>query len=224
MNKVIIIIIILIFQFIFFNPFEKILFYLYRNNFSFDIYRPIYRINKSDSDLEDGHSDLEDEHSDLEDGHSDLEDGHSDLKNVHSFSSLGMPSGHTQIVTIILLLASHWNIFSVSNPLYLYIISFVSIFLVGYQRIYSKMHTLLQVIIGFLIGIIYVFIYSTLYSIHPNYVIYFIIFLLLLFNLWIIYIIDKNNLSKLKNKNSLERLSYIYSILINRDSNLHDFF
>jgi membrane-associated phospholipid phosphatase len=65
---------------------------------------------------------------------------------------LGLPSGSSEIITIITILLCHYQIISLPFSLFL-------ILAVGMQRILLKKHTLLQVIAGIFIG----FLYSSLY-------------------------------------------------------------
>ena len=65
---------------------------------------------------------------------------------------LGLPSGHSETITLFSLLLYYQKII----PLY---VAVLLIFIVGLQRIISNMHTILQVFIGILCGIIYSSIY-----------------------------------------------------------------
>lgn len=72
--------------------------------------------------------------------------------NNYIFNCLGMPSGHCEVTTIIVLL----SYFLKYIPLYIALLIMTG---VGIQRIYTKMHTLLQVVFGYISGIIYTFLY-----------------------------------------------------------------
>jgi len=69
-----------------------------------------------------------------------------------NISCLGMPSGHTELITILTLLLNHYDL--LSFPMVI-----LSIFVIGLHRIVTKMHTLNQVIVGLLFGIMYANIY-----------------------------------------------------------------
>jgi hypoxanthine phosphoribosyltransferase len=75
-------------------------------------------------------------------------------KNSYDFNvfCVGMPSGHTEIATIISLLLNHYDLLPQS-------IAILTIVVTGLQRIVTKMHTSLQVFIGLLFGIAYTHIY-----------------------------------------------------------------
>jgi membrane-associated phospholipid phosphatase len=77
--------------------------------------------------------------------------------NKNAKNCLGLPSGHSETITIFSLLLYYQKII----PLY---IALILIFLVGAQRIISNMHTFFQVCIGILCGIIYssIYIYTSL--------------------------------------------------------------
>lgn len=65
---------------------------------------------------------------------------------------LGMPSGHTEITTIIMFILYKLNYFSLQN-------TNLIIGLMCLQRIITKKHTLLQTLVGIILGIIYANIY-----------------------------------------------------------------
>jgi len=69
-----------------------------------------------------------------------------------NISCLGMPSGHTEFITILTLLLNHYDL--LSFPMVI-----LAIFVIGIHRIGTKMHTLNQVIVGLLVGIMYANIY-----------------------------------------------------------------
>lgn len=193
-----IIICILVIHFILFNPFEKLLFYLYRENISVDIFRPTYN------------------------PHVQMEKG----ENSATFSNLGMPSGHTEITTIVLLLLCQWNVFSLPYS-YSYPVALFLIFLMGMQRIQSHMHTPIQVLVGFLFGYVYFTIYAFLYSVHPGFVFLAILFYFFLLNTLILLKITKDDTdvspSPFNNDPVIEKIKKLYAILIHRDCNLTDF-
>lgn len=70
----------------------------------------------------------------------------------NTFRCLGMPSRHTEVITILSLLLYYTKIISLP-------IALLFILIIGTQRIIYNMHTLLQVFIGFLFGIFYTIIY-----------------------------------------------------------------
>jgi len=75
---------------------------------------------------------------------------------------LGMPSGHTEVVTIIATLLMAYNI--ISKIVYLLLIV-----LIGFQRIYSSRHTFAQVIVGFIMGTLYSAIYLVYFNKYCSY-------------------------------------------------------
>jgi len=75
-----------------------------------------------------------------------------DSKNENHVSSLGMPSGHVETITIVCAFLVHNKIISINSSL-------VIIFIIALQRILSLRHTLLQTIFGFLSGLVYSYIY-----------------------------------------------------------------
>lgn len=72
--------------------------------------------------------------------------------NNNNFICLGMPSGHTEVATILCLLLYYSNLI----PLY---IAIYLIILVGIQRILTMAHTVFQVLVGLILGLIYVYFY-----------------------------------------------------------------
>ena len=189
-----ILICIFVIHFILFNPFEKLLFYLYRDQFSVDIFRPTYRISS--------------------------EEKRGEKKSPPTFSNLGMPSGHTEITTIVLLLLCQWNILSLPYS-YSYPIAFFLIFLMGIQRIHSHMHTPTQVAVGFLFGIFYFSIYVFLFSIHPLCVFIALVFFFFLLN--ILILLKITNDPSFHNGTVIEKIQKLYAILVHRDNKLADF-
>ena len=174
-------------HFLLFNPFEKLLFYLYRKKVPVSIFRPTYKPSIPPT-----------------------------------FSNLGMPSGHTEITTLVLLLLRRWKIVPFSYP-----VAFLLIFLVAVQRIYVHMHTPVQVGIGFLTGCLYFGIYSSLYSIHPLMVGAAILFYFFMLNILILFKITQENSSETEdvfnNDTVIEKIRKLYSILTHRDTNLTNF-
>ena len=75
----------------------------------------------------------------------------------------GMPSGHTEITTIVCLLLLHYDYID-------WVLAIIVIVLMGLQRIISKRHSLLQVFAGFLFGLIFYYIY--VYLENPVYIIW----------------------------------------------------
>ncbi len=74
-------------------------------------------------------------------------------ENNESLYCIGMPSGHTESITIFGLALIIMNYISLPMAVLL-IIS------IGFERIYTKRHTSLQVLIGFLLGSLYVCVYD----------------------------------------------------------------
>lgn len=101
------------------------------------------------------------------------------LKNKHKFNSLGMPSGHAELIVILCLLLYLNNYI----PLH---IAFLIIFIICMQRINTYMHTFEQVIYGCIIGFIFGFIYFKLQSFW-----YCLLFILFYVNILIFLIINK---------------------------------
>jgi hypothetical protein len=66
---------------------------------------------------------------------------------------LGMPSGHSEIITILASLLYLYNFI----PLWLCLIL---IFIFSIQRLVTNMHTMIQIIAGIIFGLLYVFIYK----------------------------------------------------------------
>jgi hypoxanthine phosphoribosyltransferase len=75
-----------------------------------------------------------------------------DSKNKNNVSSLGMPSGHVETITIVCAFLVHNKIISINSSL-------VIIFIMALQRILLCRHTLLQTVFGFLSGLVYSYIY-----------------------------------------------------------------
>ena len=73
--------------------------------------------------------------------------------NTISYSCIGMPSGHTETITIISCLLYFYKLI----PLWLGIFL---IFITGLQRIFTNRHTIIQVLFGILFGYIYAKIYQ----------------------------------------------------------------
>jgi len=97
--------------------------------------------------------------------------------NNFDFECLGMPSGHTEVATIISLLL--YSKRYINLP-----IAIIIILLVAFQRLLSKMHSEYQILIGFLLGLLYASIFIKLKKIF--YIIIFI--LLLIFSLILIHL------------------------------------
>jgi len=77
-----------------------------------------------------------------------------ECKNSYDFniSCIGMPSGHTELATILSLLLVHYESLPIS-------IAALIILLIGLQRIESNRHTIQQVLVGFLFGLGYAYFY-----------------------------------------------------------------
>lgn len=73
-------------------------------------------------------------------------------KDSKSVQCLGMPSGHSETITVIMVLL-YLNGYATA------LISFLFIGLIGSQRILSEMHNLSQVVAGVLIGTVYAVLY-----------------------------------------------------------------
>ena len=69
-----------------------------------------------------------------------------------NFSCIGMPSGHTESITILCLLLNHYDLL----PL---LIAILTIFVVGLQRIVTDMHNIQQVLAGLFFGLLYTQLY-----------------------------------------------------------------
>ena len=91
--------------------------------------------------------------------------------NNDTFNCLGMPSGHTETITIICLLLYYSKYISIYTALLI-------ILIIGFQRILFKRHTLSQVIVGFILGIIYSLIYIKTNISFTSIIIIFLIILL----------------------------------------------
>jgi hypothetical protein len=63
-----------------------------------------------------------------------------------------MPSGHTELATIVSMLLSHYDLLSLPMAI-------LTIFVVGLQRIVTKKHNIEQVFVGLIFGLIYTKIY-----------------------------------------------------------------
>lgn len=72
---------------------------------------------------------------------------------MSSNNDLGMPSGHVETTTIMVLLLYFYKYI----PLWLCILI---IFIVSLQRITSERHTIIQTIVAFICGLIYAYIYK----------------------------------------------------------------
>lgn len=75
-------------------------------------------------------------------------------KNSYDFNifCVGMPSGHTELATIVSMLLSHYDLLSLP-------IAILTICVVGLQRIITKKHNIEQVFVGLIFGLIYTKIY-----------------------------------------------------------------
>ncbi len=107
-------------------------------------------------------------------------------KNNISLSCLGMPSGHTETISVIIFLLLLRNKIPGFYP---FLLATIIISIIGCQRILSKMHTLEQVCVGMILGLFYALIYFGLdkFSYIVNISIFYLITLLIL----ILIIIDK---------------------------------
>jgi hypoxanthine phosphoribosyltransferase len=65
---------------------------------------------------------------------------------------IGIPSGHTEVATIISILLTHYNFIPLS-------VAILLIFGIALQRIIKKMHTIEQIIVGLIFGVLYSLIY-----------------------------------------------------------------
>lgn len=72
--------------------------------------------------------------------------------DTNNIKCLGMPSGHTETITIISLLLYHIKIISLP-------VAVLLVLIIGFQRIITNMHTPLQVLAGFIFGLFYTFLY-----------------------------------------------------------------
>lgn len=95
------------------------------------------------------------------------------------FNSLGMPSGHAESTTVIMMLLYLNNYINLNVALFMII--FVSL-----QRVFSFMHCIKQVLMGFFIGLIMSFIYNKLNS-FINCLIFIFIYISILSYLYFIY-------------------------------------
>jgi hypoxanthine phosphoribosyltransferase len=103
-------------------------------------------------------------------------------KNSKDFECFGMPSGHTEIATII-------SFILYSNKYINLFMVFIIIFIFAMQRIVSSMHTISQVIYGLILGLLYSLIFINLNK--KIYIIIFILILTLVLNFIYITIINK---------------------------------
>lgn len=65
---------------------------------------------------------------------------------------IGMPSGHTEVATILSILLTHYNFIPLSMAVLIIVITAI-------QRIATNMHTIQQIIVGLVFGILYSLIY-----------------------------------------------------------------
>lgn len=72
--------------------------------------------------------------------------------NDFNFSCIGMPSGHTEGTTIFCLLLNHYDLLPLP-------IAILTIFVVGLQRVVSKMHNIQQVLVGLVFALLYTQLY-----------------------------------------------------------------
>ncbi len=103
-------------------------------------------------------------------------------------SCLGMPSGHTEAITLLTIfafLSGFINIF--------WVISLI--LLVVFERVITQMHTINQVMVGFLLGLLYALIYYSLKS--PIYICIIAIMILILYVLLITTYIEKQLYSQI---------------------------
>ena len=96
---------------------------------------------------------------------------YSDTDNNESFKSLGMPSGHSETVVIIMMLLYFNNYINLNVALFM-------IFFICLQRLFTNTHSFYQVIIGCLTGFIMTFIYFKLMNSFLNCLIFIIIYII----------------------------------------------
>jgi hypoxanthine phosphoribosyltransferase len=89
-------------------------------------------------------------------------------KNSNDFKCFGMPSGHTELATVISFMLYSKKYISL-------FVACIIIFIFAMQRIVTSMHSIIQVIAGFALGLLYSLIFVKL---HKN--LYIVIFVLLL--------------------------------------------
>jgi hypoxanthine phosphoribosyltransferase len=106
-----------------------------------------------------------------------------------SISCIGMPSGHTQIATIVSLLLSYYDLLPLP-------IAILTIITTGLQRVVTNMHSIEQVFIGLLFGLAYTQVYITTGTSFKSIILLcgYMIFLLLLILLYIDNIIQNDKI------------------------------
>ena len=113
---------------------------------------------------------------------------------------IGMPSGQSEIITILSCLLYYYNF--INLPICISLIIIVSI-----QRIITDMHTLPQVTVGFILGFIYSYLYITLNGWYSSIIILFIGLILIFL---IIHKIDKYVYGPIPDWVDKDMLSSIY--------------
>jgi hypothetical protein len=93
----------------------------------------------------------------------------------NSMNCMGMPSGHSETITILGCLLYFYNII----PLWLCL--FI-IFIISFQRVISNMHSIIQVLLGIIIGYFYALLYKQMnLSIYSFFIVLYIGFILFTF-------------------------------------------
>jgi adenine/guanine phosphoribosyltransferase-like PRPP-binding protein len=112
-------------------------------------------------------------------------------KNSNDFNiyCLGMPSGHTEVATIISLLLIHYDLLDLP-------VGILTIIVVGLQRLVSNMHNIQQVLFGLIFGLAYTYFYiKTNCSIKSILIISgLILFLILILTLYVDNIIQNDKI------------------------------
>jgi hypoxanthine phosphoribosyltransferase len=109
---------------------------------------------------------------------------------------IGMPSGHTEVTTIISLILYYYNIIPLQIALGI-------IILMGLQRLLTKKHTILQVLVGFLLGLVYTYFYiATDVSLNSMLIMFvFVVLLILIMTLYVDDIIKNDKIPDWVDKN-----------------------
>ena len=112
------------------------------------------------------------------------------FNNFIGVNCIGMPSGHTETITIFCCLLYFYKIIPLWFCIFL-------IFITALQRIITNMHTLIQVLFGIFFGFIYAQIYKYLNFCFISFLI--ILFIGFILSLLVIYKIDKQINNKIPN-------------------------
>ena len=95
----------------------------------------------------------------------------------NSMNCMGMPSGHSETITILGFLLYFYNIIPLWLCLFL-------IFIFSFERITSNMHSIIQVVIGIILGYFYALLYKIMnLSIYSFFIVLYIGILLYTFTL-----------------------------------------